>query len=53
MPTTIKTGRYKRPDLTGWLGWIEPEDKSWIVFVDLDHSAMVFLDRDPVTGACK
>lgn len=34
-----------------YAGWIEPEDRSWIVFVRADHSVEVFLDRDPVTGA--
>lgn len=34
-----------------WQGYIEPADKSWIVFIDVDGRPLVFLDRDPVTGA--
>ncbi len=33
-----------------WAGWIEPEDKGWIMFVRVDGSPLVFLNRDPVTG---
>jgi hypothetical protein len=29
----IHVGRYKTPG-TGYQGWIEPEDKSWLVFID-------------------
>jgi hypothetical protein len=34
-----------------YAGWIEPEDRSWVLFVRADHSVEVYLDRDPVTGA--
>ncbi len=34
-----------------WQGWIEPEDKSWIMFIDAVGSPTVYLNRDPVTGA--
>ncbi len=34
-----------------WKGWIEPDDKSWILFVASDGSPVLFTDRDPVTGA--
>lgn len=47
----IKVGRYERPDSTGYLGWIEPDDQSWIMYVKDDHTVEVFLDRDPETGA--
>ena len=47
----IIVGRYEYPEFTGWAGWIEPEDKSWIVFVKNDHSVEVYLERDPETGA--
>ena len=54
MPS-IKVGRYdttREPTGHNWAGWIEPEDKSWIVFVGEDHTTLaVFLDRDPDTGA--
>lgn len=47
----IKVGRYSNPQKTGWLGWIEPADKSWIVFVDLKNNAKIYLNRDKETGA--
>lgn len=34
-----------------WQGWIEPEDKSWIAFIDKKGRPLFFLNRDPVTGA--
>jgi hypothetical protein len=36
-----------------WQGVIEPDDKSWIAFVDKDGKPLVFLDRDPKTGAVR
>ena len=45
----IKVGRYENTE-TGYLGWIEPEDATWIAFVRDDHLPEVYLDRDP-TGA--
>lgn len=47
----ITVGRYKNPQNVGWAGWIEPEDKSWIAFVDLEGHPVFFLCRDPNTGA--
>jgi hypothetical protein len=49
----VKVGRYDHPDSVGWLGWIEPEDKSWIMFIGLDHRPVVYLDHDPETGAVR
>ncbi len=61
----IKVGRYspgsKATDSEGnwvplsnfWQGWVEPEDKSWIMFIDAAGKPTVFLDRDPVTGAVR
>lgn len=34
-----------------WAGAIEPADRSWIAFVDLEGKPTFFLHRDPVTGA--
>jgi len=45
----IKVGRYSQND--HWAGWIEPEDMSWIAFIDLEGKATFYLNRDPVTGA--
>lgn len=42
----ITVGRYKDPKSVGWAGWIEPEDKDWILFVGLDGRACAFLHRD-------
>lgn len=36
-----------------WQGWIEPEDKSWIAFIRQDGMPVIFLDRDPTTGAVR
>lgn len=48
----LKVGRYQHPDTTApYVGWIEPEDRSWIVFVKADHTVEAYLDRDPETGA--
>jgi len=58
----IHVGRYslatpEPPDarFTGpghdYSGWVEPEDKSWILFVKNDHSVEMYLDRDPESGA--
>lgn len=55
----IVVGRYSStpgPDGTPgvgvhWQGWIEPQDKSWIAFIDCDGRPVFFLNRDPETGA--
>jgi hypothetical protein len=44
--------RYPDPKATGWAGYLEPADKSWIAFVALDGKPFFWLHRDPVTGAC-
>lgn len=60
----IKVGRYHKPtdeeraavgpDINfpadRWMGWIEPEDLSWIAFIDADGRPVFFLDRNPETG---
>lgn len=33
-----------------WQGWIEPEDRTWIMFVAADVRPVVYLNRDPETG---
>lgn len=47
----ITVKRYPSPTETGWAGYIEPKDKTWILFGALDGSCMLFPDRDPMTGA--
>ena len=50
----ITVTRYPDPaEVGGWQGYIEPDDKSWIAFVDNDGRPVFFLDRDPVTGAVR
>lgn len=62
--TNIKVGRYspkskvidgdiEKPLTDFWQGWLEPEDKSWIMFIDGKGRPTVFLDRDPLTGAIR
>ena len=47
----INVGRYSNPKATGWAGWIEPEDKSWIAFIGLDGRPVFYLHRDSESGA--
>jgi hypothetical protein len=54
----ITVGRYPRGFTDGvpnagefWQGWVEPDDLSWVVFVRRDGTPVVFLNRDPKTGA--
>jgi hypothetical protein len=49
----ITVGRYADPASAGYQGWLEPDGKSWIMFVDRDGRPVVFLDRDPATGAVR
>ena len=47
----VKITRYSRPLETGWAGYLEPEDKSWIAFIGLNGVPRFFLNRDPASGA--
>jgi hypothetical protein len=47
----INVTRYANPKATGWAGYIEPADLSWIAFIGLDGRPVFFLNRDPATGA--
>lgn len=51
--TNINVGRYDHPVEVGYQGWIEPDDMSWIMFVDNDGKPIVFLNQDPETGAVR
>jgi len=43
----IIVGRYTHPTTRKyWQGWIEPEDRSWIMFVEADGRPVVYLDRE-------
>ncbi len=54
--TNITVGRYGDKEAkdeagNGYVGWVEPEDKSWVVFIDTDNNPTVFTKRDLETGA--
>jgi hypothetical protein len=51
MMPNIKVQRYAHPKETGWAGYIEPADLSWIAFIGLDGLPRFFLNRDQETGA--
>ncbi len=51
--SNIHVGRYKYPKSVGYAGWIEPEDMSWIAFIDLKGIPTFYLDRNPKTGAVR
>jgi len=46
----ILVNRYKHPEKTGYLGWIEPVDGSWILFVPLTGQPVLYTERTE-TGA--
>ena len=47
----ITVGRYDDPASAGYQGWIEPDDRSFIAFIAADGTPVMFLNRDPETGA--
>jgi hypothetical protein len=44
----FKVSRY--PESKNWAGCIEPDDRSWIMFVDRDNRPTVYLNRDETGG---
>lgn len=46
----IEVRRYERPDEVGYAGWVEPEDRSWVLFIANDGTPTLFVGRDS-TGA--
>jgi len=42
----IQIKRYANPRAVGYAGYLEPEDRSWIAFIDNDGRPGFFLDRD-------
>lgn len=48
----VTVGRYETP-AAGYVGWIEPASRLWIMFVRESNVPEVYLDRDPVTGAVR
>lgn len=47
----IITGIYATNETYAY--WMEPEDRSWIVFVKRDGTPVFFGSRDPQTGAVR
>ena len=48
----ITIHRYNDPAKVGWFGSVEPEDRSWILFIPVDDGPpSVFVKRDIDTGA--
>jgi hypothetical protein len=45
----IEVHRYE-PQTSCWVGYIQPDDLSWIVFVNEDGSVWACMDRDAITG---
>lgn len=39
----ITVSRYDHPESVGYQGWIEPENGSWVVFVDLNGQPFILL----------
>lgn len=47
----ITVGRYQHPTTRQyWQGWIEPEDRSWIMFIDANGAPTVYLDHEDDGG---
>jgi hypothetical protein len=43
----ITVGRYDDPASVGFQGYVEPDDRSWIMFVSTDGTPVAFLNRAP------
>lgn len=48
--TNINVHRYG-DQTKGWQGWVEPDDLSWILFIDDEGKPYFYGKRDPDTGA--
>jgi hypothetical protein len=47
----ITIGRYDNPEAVGgWVGWVEPADKSWILFIASDGSTKYYAAREENGG---
>lgn len=48
----IQVHRYSNEETRkAWQGWIEPDDRSWIIFADADGHVTLFENRDSRSGA--
>lgn len=46
----VTVGRYADSS-SGYKGWIEPDDRTWIMFIRENGVPEAYLDRDSVAGA--
>lgn len=47
----IKIGRYSNPDDLGYTGYIEPVDRSWVIFLDATGTPSVYWPERDEEGA--
>lgn len=47
---TAKFYAYSNPQDVGYIGWIEPDDKSWIMFVGIEGEFHFYGKRDKDGG---
>lgn len=48
----ITIGRYDHDSITkDWAGWIEPADKSWIIYTDADGKPALYYPNRAANGA--
>jgi hypothetical protein len=43
--------RYLNPKEVGYVGYVEPANRKWILFVTTNGEPVLFSHRDPHTGA--
>ncbi len=44
----IHVRRYEDPDRVHYQGWVEPEDRSWILFIEKDGTPQLYLETEVV-----
>lgn len=49
----VHVGRYEHPASTGYSGWIEADDRRWILFVPLEGDPQLFVAIDEVLAGDK
>jgi len=48
----LTIGRYDHESITKtWAGWIEPADKSWIIYTDTDGKPSLYYPQRESSGA--
>lgn len=46
----IHVRRYQHPDSTQYRGWVEPEDRSWILFIPQEGAPQLYLEVECEDG---